>query len=1328
MQPTRRQPSRLMTRLACVVLMACSAAPFGEPTFAADPTPQQVEFFEKNVRPVLAEHCYKCHSHESKKVRAKLLLDSRADMIKGGESGTSIVPGKPKQSRLIEAIEYNNIDLEMPPKGKLPAKAIADLTKWVEMGAPWPKDDAGPKTGAKIETFDIAKRKAEHWAWRAVVATQPPAVRDRDWARDPLDNFILAKLEAKGLTPAQEADRRALIRRLYFDIIGLPPTPAQVEAFVKDSSAGAYEKVIDELLASPHFGERWGRHWLDLMRYAESRGHEFEPNAPNAYEYRDYVIRALNADLPYDKFVIEHIVGDLLAKPRVSEQGWNESIIGTGFWFLGEWVHSPVDIRADEADRMENMIDVMSKSFLGLTVACARCHDHKFDAISTKDFYALQGYLQSSSYRLVRFETMEPNRKIAEKLWALQDKAQKTLPRVTADAIRPTVARTADYLLATRQVIQEGPLAVGDGSPKAKPVSHPDIVFADFESGTYKDWTITGNAFGKSPSRGPNGRQQPVTGFAGKFLINTYPGNDNARGTATSKPFKIERRFIHFLIGGGAHKDKTCINLVIDGKAVRTETGRNNEKLEPRGWDVTDLIGKQATIQVVDQQGGGWGHVNVDHIVFSDTAGAGKVVAASKPDDSADWNRRAEQVAKARGLDADALAAWVRLVRAAQTDANHALHAFAKIAHDKQGRTKALTTPLAKRAADRAKAAAVALNKSEVIYDASKDNAWIQDGYTFGPQAARPGDIVLSRDPASPIKRVVQHAAATADDAWEGLTPGPGVERAATNLGKWVRAGKTIRTPTFKVKDGRVYYLVRGSCNLVAVVDSHHTVQGPLHGAVIRDHKGDPNKFTWVGHTNLQRYIGHKIHIEFSPKDGTNFALAMVVQGDSPGDPFQADNAAIAATLTGLSAESVESLAKAQGQAFLAALDRFAAGKTDAQQGDAELVSLLMGMAGELSAGGGNANRAMDAAGDAFVGRRNTLIKQIKQPSRTAMAMLDGDPVDEYVFIRGKHNNVGPVVPRSNLEALTGDRKPNPHDGSGRLELAHQIASADNPFTARVMANRVWHHLLGVGIVPSVDNFGVLGQPPTHPQLLDHLAHRFVHEHKWSVKRLIKTIVMSSTYRMASKHHDTGVTQRARESDPANTLLWRARVRRLEGEAIRDAILANSGRLDRKMFGRSVPVYLTPFMEGRGRPRGGPLDGAGRRSIYTAIRRNFLPSMMLAFDMPTPYTTVGRRSTSNVPAQALILMNDPFVTQQANVWAKRLLAEPHASQHARINHLYLTAFARPATQDEVQDALNFLIEQGRAYGLKAKQAVNEERPWTDLCHVLMNVKEFIFLR
>ena len=333
-------------------------------------SPEDIAFFESKVRPLLAERCYKCHSHKAKKLKGDLYLDSRKNALHGGETGSAVKPGDVAGSLLVQAIRYGNPDLQMPPKSKLSSREIEILERWVSLDAPWP-DEPEP-TGGKVEKeFDLVGRKASHWSWKNVAEPALPQVKDANWGKLPIDRFILSRLEKNGLTPAGPADRRTLIRRATYDLRGMPPTPEEVNAFVGDDSANAFGRVVDRLLESSEFGEKWARHWMDLFRYAESRGHEFDANTPNAFRYRDYLIRALNADVPYDQFVTEHIAGDLLEEPRSHpDTGANESILATGFWFLGEWIHSPVDTRQDEADRFDNMIGVFSKSFLGLTVAC----------------------------------------------------------------------------------------------------------------------------------------------------------------------------------------------------------------------------------------------------------------------------------------------------------------------------------------------------------------------------------------------------------------------------------------------------------------------------------------------------------------------------------------------------------------------------------------------------------------------------------------------------------------------------------------------------------------------------------------------------------------------------------------------------------------------------------------------------------------------------------------------------------------------------------------------------------------------------------------------
>ena len=365
---------------------------------ALDATPEAagLEFFEKNIRPVLAAKCYKCHSAEAEKVKGGLLLDTREGIRAGGDSGHAVVQGDLKESLLIGAIRYADKDTRMPPEksgGKLPDEVIRNFETWVKMGAPDPREGAAPVAKKKI---DPAQAK-EFWAFQLPKSAPPPAVKDTAWPRTDMDRFILAALEAQKLHPVADAEPRALIRRVYFDLIGLPPSPEEVEAFVKAPSADAFAKLVDRLLASPQFGERWGRHWLDVARFAESTGKERNYTFPEAWRYRDWVISAFNADKPYDQFIREQIAGDLL--PAQDDAQRNAQLIATGFLALGPKGLNEKNREQFRMDEIDEQIDATSRAVLGLTVACARCHDHKFDPIPQRDYYALAGIFHSSNTR-----------------------------------------------------------------------------------------------------------------------------------------------------------------------------------------------------------------------------------------------------------------------------------------------------------------------------------------------------------------------------------------------------------------------------------------------------------------------------------------------------------------------------------------------------------------------------------------------------------------------------------------------------------------------------------------------------------------------------------------------------------------------------------------------------------------------------------------------------------------------------------------------------------------------------------------------------------------
>jgi hypothetical protein len=371
---------RRSTCVLAIVLFALGAASLGASEKA--PSAEELKFFETKVRPVLANNCYKCHGVD--KQSNKLRLDGIATILAGGESGKAIVPGKPKESLLIEAINYES--LEMPPDGKLKAEEITALTEWVKMGAPWPSGEKPAAARVGRQPGVITREDRAFWSFAPLREGAIPSLSDNGWSRNAIDLFIFDRLHAEGLVPAGEANARTLVRRLYFDLHGLPPTPAQVDEFLTDESADAYERLVERLLASPRYGERWGRHWLDLVRYGESDGYRQDAYRPHAWRYRDYVIEAFNADKPYNRFAQEQLAGDELFP------GDANALVATGYLRLGLYEYNQRDVRTAWSEMLNDMTDVTADVFLGLGMSCARCHDHKFDPILQRDYFRLQAF------------------------------------------------------------------------------------------------------------------------------------------------------------------------------------------------------------------------------------------------------------------------------------------------------------------------------------------------------------------------------------------------------------------------------------------------------------------------------------------------------------------------------------------------------------------------------------------------------------------------------------------------------------------------------------------------------------------------------------------------------------------------------------------------------------------------------------------------------------------------------------------------------------------------------------------------------------------------
>ncbi|NNE94173.1 MAG: DUF1549 domain-containing protein [Verrucomicrobiales bacterium] len=1234
---------------ACFLLLCCIPA-IG---FGAEFSPDQLDFFEKKIRPVLAERCYECHSAKAEKLKANLQLDHREHILTGGDTGPSIVPGKPEDSLLYEVVTYQTPDMQMPPKGKLSDSVIADFKKWIANGAAWPEEPVPTRDGGEmVEEFDLEKRRAEHWCWRPIQNPAPPAnLKNVEWPRDEIDRFILAKIESAGLKPAPEADKRTWLRRVTFDLIGLPPTREEIAVFLEDESPTAEETVVDRLLASPHFGEKWARHWMDLVRYAESYGHEFDYPIDYTHEYRDYLIRALNADLPYDEFVTEHVAGDLIPEPRRHpNEEFNESILGTAFWYFHEATHAPTDVRQNEADIMDNQIDVFGKTFLGLTVACARCHDHKFDAISTADYYALTAFIESSARQEYPMDPGRVREKTAAQLLELRKKADAELAKISPD-LNP-----GDHLTAAANLIRAELAKPKSGDPWA------GIVFEDFDGGNYEGWKVEGEAFGDKPVTESKRSGQTVTGDFGKGFATSFPDKDEARGNLISKKFTIEKPFINFLIAGGSHRN-TAAELWVDGKMVLTKSGENSDDLKPATWSVAAFVGKEAEIRIVDQNRGGWGHIHADKFVFADHP-AGDADAPPMPDAG-----EIAGAAKKANLDTDRLAAWCRVLVSPEKNDKKPGGFFAKWL------TKPDVANGIKSLAQRNTEARENFEKSATLFENfegdSLPEGWSASGHGFRATGAKAGVSFSGKHPIS--------------------VPGT----AASNVLGQNRVG-TLRTPTFEITTKQIHVRARAQ-NLFArvVMDNYHMqkfngllFRGTYHPKV--ETGGEFRWFTFSG--NLDKYIGHNAFLEFVDKGGASVEIDEIWFSDDGPPPADLPAVLIAATA---GEGTVPQNLNAAWQSSISNLKAGTANETDTQ--------FLNWMV---------------ANGLAEISTLDPVFAEAKKINdglpgeRYALAMAEGTPEGSFVHIRGSHRKLGEPVPRRMITALGGEE-------GDRLALANEITTLKNPLTSRVLVNRLWHHLFGRGIVPTVDDFGPMGQEPSHPELLDFLATDHV-KNGWSMKHTIRKIVLSQTYRQTSQPDPDLDSEKIAVTDPENILLHRMPVRRLPSESIRDSILAISGRLDPKLFGPSIPTHRTQFMTGRGGRGSGPLDGAGRRSIYGAIYRNFLSPMMLTFDMPGPFGPKGRRSVSNVPAQALALMNDPFVIDQSKIWAKNSSGE--SDTKARISVMFETALGKPPTDEELTALEGFLTQQAAENGGRL-----DENVWADLGHVIFNTKDFVYL-
>lgn len=1086
------------------------------------------EFFAANIQPILEANCFECHSHD-KKIKGGLALDSRSGILKGGEGGPILVPGKPEESRLITAIRHTDKDLQMPPKSKLSDEEIAVLTAWIAQGAPDPREEASPTQVAEKKEWDeIYKERLGWWSLQPVADPPVPAVQDATWPRNDVDRFLLAAMDSKGVRPVAEADRRTLARRLSFALTGLPPKPEEVEHFAADESPEAYDTLVQTFLDSPHFGEHWARHWMDVVHYADTHGYEWDTPAKNAWMYRDYLVRAFNADVPYNRLILEQIAGDLI-EPRVDQgTGLNESIIGTSALRLGERRHGDnADAEGVTQEAVANIIDTLGKGFLGTTVACAQCHDHKLDAVAQKDYYSIAGVLMSSRWISRPADASDPNGPVIEELRAVKSELRAAL-----------VAR---WLGARDQVtkrIAETPLE--DPPPPVDP---------------------------KKPAKAkaPEAPKFPESALAIWRNLNTATESDGATMESAWNTLATEFHQIR-----AVRQSENAKNLELLADFAREEL--------PAGWRADGLGMKYG---LVKQDG--------ELTVSSDP---NAIVAQLLP--AGRWSN----------VWSERLAGGLRSALFAQSPA-----------------------------------------------------PTISVEYGAGRFAS--GTIIVENAFHSERIKFLKQAPAS----WLTLATGNFV----------ALAGGNDATPR------RAY--------LEMVTKSLNNYFPPRYGlgGVTDADEVDPR--SWFG---ISRIYEHP-------------------EGKAPGDEL----ARYAPLFEGTAPATKDELAGRMSDLLEIAIQRW--NNNECSTEDVRLINEALTLKWLP-------NDPAELPELSAIASRYREVEKRLQPDRVVGSVDDWyEGRDERIGVRGSYTVFGDVVPRGTISFLGGPGARAFGASSGRLELARNIASDSNPLTARVYVNRVWHHLFGAGIVRTVDDFGHLGEAPSNPELLDWLARRFMAE-GWSTKQLVKMLVTSAAWRQSSIPNPTAVTV-----DPENRLLHHMPLRRLEAESIRDAMLAASGRLDSTLYGPPINPFRVAEDKNK-RLHAGPLDGNGRRSLYQKMTLMDPPKFLATFNQPIPKVTTGRRDTTNVPNQALTLLNDPFVVAMAEQWSQAVLKDGAHSPEVRVQAMFEKAFGRPPQAEETARFVAFARESAKLRGVDSAAFLVCEPVWQDVAHAIFNLKEFIYVQ
>ena len=1174
------------------------------------------EFFEAKVRPLLIAKCQECHAAE--KPKNNLRLDSREALLTGGDSGPAAVVEKPTESLLLDVISYRG-SIQMPPKAKLPEADIATLTEWVRRGLPWTNSkpvSASPHSTKPDGPLFTDEQKA-FWAFQPVKRVEPPAVKGLAWVRSPLDRFILTKLEAMSLSPAREADRRTLIRRITFDLIGLPPTSEEVAEFLTDPAPDALDRVVDRLLASPRYGERWARHWLDVARYADSNGLDENLAYASAFRYRDYVVKAFREDKPYDEFLVEQIAGDLLesrvesgesragAEPRrtpssslaldsrLSALDSFDALTATGFLSLGAKMLAEDDPVKMQMDIIDEQVDTVARAVMGLTLGCARCHDHKFDPLPTEDYYSLAGIFKSTktmdNFSVVARWQERPlatpeqlrqrdslqtrateQKQLADKLKA--DAAQVVLDQARTHVGMYLLAATRDQQLAA---LLKSAKPRGD-DPEVK--SLPGVILIEAEDyargNVLKDRDAYGKGIGVLVNKGetPNFTEYDI----------------DLERAAT---YQFELRY--------AAAGSRPVKVFANGQLLKTDAAAKvtgSWTPESQTWFVEAFVTLKTghnTIRL--EQPTFFPHI--DKLLLT------TVESSLLPSPPSTGERPSEGADRGNGLD---------------------------------GKTKAPLT-LTLSPADGGEGTKPQQTKTAPHSESA--------GYALLPSLVTQWSKALDKakdDPKSTLIAWHQFAAAQQLKPDEAM-PENGVKRL---LGE---------TPPASLNELAARYQALFDESRAAWVTLKATPEG-----------------------------------KDTPKLADPVAEAARMLLIDPQGPF-----AIPADVE---------------QSFTAETQRALAETREEMK------------------------------------QREQAVPKFPE----TMAVSDATPENLKIHLRGSHLTLGKEVPRRFLRVIAGEQQTPLTNGSGRLDLAKWLTNPQHPLTARVMANRVWQWHFGQALVRSPDNFGRLGERPTHPALLDWLAGEFA-GNAWSIKQLHRQLVTSAAYRMSTTHDANAALV-----DPENRLLWRFNRQRLEVEQLRDALLAVSGSLDEATGGTLLPTANRAYVTSTANVNPA-IYNSRRRSIYLPVVRSALFEVFTAFDFADPSTLNGQRDQTTVAPQALFMMNSEFVLSQSRSLAEGLLARSNiarrmdapsvrdpvvtdgrgvhptgvsatATEANRICELYELAYSRQPSEAEVTRATTYLDRLRSVMTQSGVATIDiEPRVWTSLCRAVLAANEFVYV-